>query len=163
LFGKQDIVLIQRITMKNCLLYILLMFSLNVLAQKEEGGRKILEEPGIQEILLKASLYEMINSLELNKADADRFSGLYSEYFYEMRKAEKKMPRAQGKLTNEEAEQIIRDEFDQAKRLISVREIYYEKFKKILSQVQILQMYEIERNISRKIIREAEDRRRPPK
>lgn len=163
MFGKQDIILIQRITMKNCLLYILLMFSLNVLAQKEEGGRKILEEPGIQEILLKASLYEMTNSLELNKADADRFSGLYSEYFYEMRNAEKKMPRAQGKLTNVEAEQIIHDELDQAKRMINIRETYYEKFKKILSQVQILKMFEIERDISRKIIREAEERRRPPK
>ena len=163
MFGKQDIILIQRITMKNCLLYILLMFSLNVLAQKEEGGRKILEEPGIQEILLKASLYEMTNSLELNKADADRFSGLYSEYFYEMRNAEKKMPRAQGKLTNVEAEQIIHDELDQAKRMINIRETDYEKFKKILSQVQILKMFEIERDISRKIIREAEERRRPPK
>lgn len=146
--------------MKNCLLLSLLMFTLYGWAQKEEGGKKILQEPEVQEILLKTSLYEIIHSLKLNKVESERFSVLYSEYFYEMRKAEQKMRRSQGKITELEAEQIINDEFNQAKRMIAVREVYYGKFKNILSPVQILRMYEIERDISRKIIREAEDRNR---
>ncbi len=151
------------IKLKIFLLLILTAVSFPILAQRQEGGRKILEDTGIQEILLKASLYEMINALDLNKKESTRFTDLYTEYFYEMRKAEKKMPRAQGTLTNRDAEQIIQDDFDMAKRMIAVRETYYGKFKEILTSIQILQMYEIERDISRKIIREAEDRRQPPK
>ncbi len=151
------------IKLKIFLLLILTAVSFPILAQRQEGGRKILEDTGIQEILLKASLFEMINALDLSKKESTRFTDLYTEYFFEMRKAEKKMPRDKGALTNQIAEQIIRDDFDMAKRMITVRESYYEKFKEILNPIQILQMYEIERDISRKIIREAEDRRRPPK
>ncbi|GAB1474056.1 hypothetical protein MASR2M69_14970 [Bacteroidota bacterium] len=133
---------------------------LTIRAQGPEGGKKVLQDVRVQEILLKAQLYEISTSLKLSSSDLLRFTELYTSYFNEMRKAEKKPKRTPGKLSDADAEMIIKEDFSQAKRILNVRENYYEQFKTILSQVQILKMYDIERDINRKIIQEVEQRKR---
>jgi len=137
-----------------------LLTILTLRAQGPEGGKKVLQDVRVQEILLKAQLYEISTSLELTSSDLIRFTELYTNYFNEMRKAEKKPKRGQGNLSESDAEMIIKEDFSQAKRIMAVRENFYEEFRKFLSQVQILKMYDIEREINRKIIQEVEQRKK---
>jgi hypothetical protein len=139
--------------MKGILTVLAIFIGLSLQAQKPRDRET-------QEILLKAQLYEITAKLRLSRSEEMRFTELYTQYFWALRKAEVKPRRPAGKPTEAEAERIIKEDFAQPRRMLAIREAYYEKFKAFLSQDQILQMFDTERDISRKIIRESESRRR---
>lgn len=116
-----------------------------------------------QMILLNAQIYEITAKLRLSKSEEAKFIDLYKQYFWALRKAEIKPRRPQGKPTEADAERIIKEDFAQPKRMLAIREAYFELFRKFLSYDQILKMYDTERDISRKIIRESESRNRNPR
>ncbi len=145
--------------LKFFLSFLLLLAGPVVWSQGPEGGKKLLQDKRVQEILLKSQLYEISKTLDLPGPTLSKFNEIFTSYFYEMRDAEKKIRRPQGRLSDTESEQIILDDFAQAKRIMIVRESYYLQFKKILSSSQILQLYDLEREINKKIIKEAEERR----
>lgn len=145
--------------LKYFLSFLLLLTGPLVWSQGPDGGKKLLQDKKVQEVLLKSQLYEISNILDLPGSTLSKFNEIFTAYFYDMRDAEKKTKRPQGKLSELESEQIILEDFAQAKRIMIVRENYYQQFKKILTPSQILQLYDLEREINKKIIKEAEARR----
>ena len=53
--------------------------------------------------------------------------------------------------TETDARESIRNSFDHSKRILAIREKYYEKYSKFLSQKEIEQVYELERQAMRRL------------
>ena len=53
--------------------------------------------------------------------------------------------------TETDARESIRNRFDHSKRILAIREKYYEKYSKFLSQKEIEQVYELERQAMRRL------------
>jgi len=62
------------------------------------------------------------------------------------------------KFSDQEVEDIFIKQTDKSKRLLILREKYFYEFKRIMKPREIIQMYEIERDIMRKVQQEIRNR-----
>ena len=63
-------------------------------------------------------------------------------------------------LTDAEVEQQIKGRFVQSRRILDVREKYYNEFRKILSPKQIMKIYQTEQNNADKLKKEFDRRKK---
>ena len=63
-------------------------------------------------------------------------------------------------LTDAEVEQQIKGRFAQSRRILDVREKYYNEFRKILSPKQIMKIYQTEQNNADKLKKEFDRRKK---
>ena len=119
---------------------------------------------------------QMVNTLMLDDAAAARFVPVYQNYLKELRECrmmnrrhpssgqgtEQKGMKPQPKpvLTDAEVERQIKGRFAQSRRILDVREKYYNEFRKILSPKQIMKIYQTEQNNADKLKKEFDRRKK---
>lgn len=118
---------------------------------------------------------QMVGMLMLDDATAAKFTPVYQNYLKELREcgmmnrrqfpekpeteAADKKPEARPALTDAEIEKQIKERFAQSRKILDVREKYYDEFKKILSPKQIMKIYRTEQNNSVKVRTEFDRRK----
>ena len=99
------------------------------------------------------------NSLMLSDEVAEQFVPIYSSYLKEFRncahvdfrKEFGKGKMDKNNLTDEQIDKIITLRFEKCRKILDVREKYYLEFKKILTPRQIMKLYSIEHNLTKKV------------
>lgn len=108
----------------------------------------------------------------LDDATTAKFIPVYQNYLKELREC-RMMNRAKQRvegtgvkpepkplLTDAEVEQQIKGRFAQSRRILDVREKYYNEFRKILSPKQIMKIYQTEQNNADKLKKEFDRRKK---
>lgn len=108
----------------------------------------------------------------LDDATTAKFIPVYQNYLKELRECRmmnRAKLRAEGTgvkpdpkplLTDAEVEQQIKGRFAQSRRILDVREKYYNEFRKILSPKQIMKIYQTEQNNADKLKKEFDRRKK---
>ena len=147
--------------MKNRLAILLLVsslfFWLNTKAQKAERF------PLLHERLIQAKLGEIRLRLKLDQATFEQFRPIYLKYNREItsidfRKLARLMKVEADSLTAEEADQLIVNQLEGAKRMIEIRENYYKEFRTVLTPQQIIKLYQTEAELRKKVQEEVKRR-----
>lgn len=114
---------------------------------------------------------QIIKGLALDDATAAKFTPVYKQYMEEMRAtrimgsrrnpanrtaADKQTPKSVP--TDAEVEQAIKSRFAQSRKILDIREKYYNEFRKFLSPKQIQKMYNMEKHNGDKFRKEMNKR-----
>lgn len=96
----------------------------------------------------------MVDELGLDDATAAKFTDVYKKYMKEMNEARKlddglgkpkakpEEGQAPQRPTDEQVEKMIKARFAQSRKLLDIREKYYDEFRKFLSPKQIQRIYD---------------------
>ena len=147
--------------MKNRLATLLLVsslfFCLNTKAQNAERF------PLLHERLVQARLGEIKLRLKLDQATFEQFRPIYLKYNREItsidfRKLARLMKVDADSLSADEADQLIVNQLESAKKLIIIRENYYKEFRTVLTPQQIIKLYQTEAELRKKVQEEVKRR-----
>ncbi|MBR5541055.1 MAG: DUF3826 domain-containing protein, partial [Bacteroides sp.] len=116
--------------------------------EKKQGRRRMTME---QMVDMQAS--KIINDLGLNDKDSAKFIDVYRKYMKEMADLRKEyMPKkpdfkpGEGKmlpnLTDAEVDKMMRNRFIQGRKMLDVREKYYDEFRKFLTPKQAQKVFD---------------------
>ena len=135
---------------------VLLMLTLLSLGAQSQNSTRI---PPVRERILQAKLVEIRRSLNLDQATMQQFRPIYIQYEKEISGVninnQVRLMRANyDSLTSEEAERLVMVQLENAKKLIEIREKYYNKFKTVLTPQQIVKLYQTEATIRQKVMQE---------
>lgn len=145
-------------TILSTLLFVLtLLVSLNAEAQNPERF------PLLRERMVQAKLREIKLNLKLDQARFEAFRPIYLKYEREVsgvnfRNLAKLTKVDADSLSTEEADQLIVNQLEAAKKLISVREKYYKEFRTVLAPQQIIKLYQTEAELRKKVLQEMKRR-----
>lgn len=145
-------------TIFSSLLFVLTLFlSLN--AQSQNPDRF----PLLRERMAQAKMREIRLQLQLNQATFEQFRPIYMKYEREVstidfRNLARLMKVDADSLSSEEADQLIVNQLETAKKLISIREKYYKEFRTILTPQQIIKLYQTEAEVRKKVLQEMKRR-----
>ena len=120
-------------------------------AQPNKGGE-------IRDKMMRVQAGEIVSGLQLDERRSEQFKAIYARYFKEMsanESAKGSNIRSDSTITDEQADKLIRQEFEMLRRGLRIREKYYEEFRTVLSSSEIYRMYAIERQMRRRISTEA--------
>lgn len=98
------------------------------------------ERPSPEQILDHQSR-EMATLLELEGDKAESFIAIYKEFKAEIFKVKSSAKRPSKNQTDEEIEASIKAGFDISRKVLDIREAYYDKFREVLTPAQIQKMY----------------------
>jgi len=120
--------------------------------------------PLLHERIVQAKLHEIRSSLNLDQPTFMRFRPIYVQYEREITSIDyQKMARLMrvdaDSLSADEAEQLIVNQLETAKKLINVREKYYKEFRTVLTPQQIIKLYQTEAELRKKVMQEIKRRR----
>lgn len=147
--------------MKNILstlLFVLTLFvSLNVQSQNADRF------PMLRERIIQAKLREIKLSLNLDQATFEQFRPIYLKYEREVsgvdfRKLGRLMKVESDSLSTEEADQLIVNQLENARKLINIREKYYKEFRTVITPQQIIKLYQTEAELRKKVMQELKRR-----
>lgn len=119
---------------------------------------------------------QMVKALMLDDATATKFTPVYEKYLKELRECRvmNRKPRAekpQGteaaakkegqrpSMTDAEIATMLKNQFTQSRKMLDIREKYYNEFSKILSQKQIMKVYQQEKSNANKFKKEFDRRK----
>ena len=95
---------------------------------------------------------KIVTDLGLDDKTAARFTDVYKKYMKELDGVRKEFPlygvkgmkaKAQASIpTDEEVDKMMRDRFKQSRKMLEVREKYYDEFRKFLSPKQVQKVYD---------------------
>lgn len=95
---------------------------------------------------------KIVNDLGLDDKTAAKFTDVYKKYMKELDDVRKEFPlygvkgmktKAQASIpTDEEVNKMMRDRFKQSRKMLEVREKYYDEFRKFLSPKQVQKVYD---------------------
>lgn len=113
----------------------------------------------------------VVKQLELDDAKQDNFIAIYKKYQNELRschesmrnKFEKKNIKNHEELTDAQITERIEARFAQSRKILDIREKYYQEFKQILTPRQIQKMYRAEKEIQKKVHKEIGRRMNNPR
>ena len=123
---------------------------INAQADKPKGKREH-KRPTMEQIIQMQS-QRIVDELGLDDKTAAKFAEVYKKYMKEMddlrkqympvksdfKKDKPSMPKS---LTDAEVDKMMRDRFVQARKMLDVREKYYDEFRKFLSPKQVQKVY----------------------
>jgi len=135
-------------TMKKIIAFCLLMMVCvcQVCAQSDSQRKAQRQQ------LAKAQANHIAEKLELNGKKRALFIQTYCNCQKEIWALGPKSAAGKEKTDTEtDARQSIRNRFDHSKRILAIREKYYEEYSKFLSQKEIEQVYELERQAMRRL------------
>lgn len=147
--------------MKNTISILVFLSSLLVgLTAKPQNPNRF---PLLRERIIQAKLHEIRNNLKLDQATFERFRPVYLKYEREIaeidfRKMARLMRIEADSLSTDEADQMIVNQLETARRLIAVREKYYKEFRTVLSPQQIIKLYQTEAELRKKVMQEMKRR-----
>lgn len=153
---------------------LLLGSQLTLSAQTKTDREK--KQPPTPEQVVKMQTERMVQTLMLDDATTAKFTPVYGDYLKELREcrlmtrkpdAEKADVRAKKKeraaMTDDEVAAMLRNRFAQDRKMLDIREKYYDKFSKILTQKQILKIYQQEKTNANKFRKEFDRRKKGQK
>jgi len=119
--------------------------------------------PLLRERMVQAKLREIKLSLKLDQVRFEEFRPIYLKYEREVsgvnfRNLAKLTKVDADSLSNEEADQLIVNQLEAAKKLISIREKYYKEFRTVLAPQQIIKLYQTEAELRKKVLQEMKRR-----
>lgn len=119
--------------------------------------------PKLHERIVQAKLREIKLQLKLDQVTFDQFRPVYLKYEHEISDIDyRKLARFTridaDSLSTEEADQLIVNQMETAKKLIAVREKYYKEFRTVLSPQQIIKLYQTEAELRKKVLQELKRR-----
>lgn len=119
--------------------------------------------PLLRERIAQAKLREIKLSLKLDQARFDEFRPIYLKYEREVsgvnfRNLGKLMKVDADSLSTEEADQLIVNQLEAAKKLVFIREKYYKEFRTVLMPQQIIKLYQTEAELRKKVMQEMKRR-----
>ncbi|WP_303010629.1 hypothetical protein [uncultured Bacteroides sp.] len=153
----------------------LLMGSqMSLSAQNKE--RKEKRQRPTPEQMVRIQTDQMVRTLMLDDATAAKFTPVYEKYLKELRECrmmnhKPKTEKAQGTktvakeeapksvMTDDEIAAMLKNQFTQSRKMLDIREKYYNEFSKILSQKQIMKIYQQEKSNMNKFRREFDRRK----
>jgi len=155
------------------ILAVLLMGSQMTLSAQNSDNKERKQRP-TQQQMMQMQVDQMVKTLMLDDATAAKFTPVYEKYLKELRecrmmnhkpRTEKaKVTDANAKkerpsMTDDEIATMLRNQFTQSRKMLDVREKYYNEFSKILSQKQILKIYQQEKMNANKFKKEFDRRK----
>jgi len=118
-------------------------------AQDNEQGKKRSRKRMTMEQMVDMQSRKIIGDLGLDDKTAARFTDVYAKYMKEMNDLRKeympKRPEAGKKPsmpTDAEVDKMMRDRFKQSRKMLDIREKYYDEFRKFLSPKQVQKIYD---------------------
>lgn len=118
-------------------------------AQDNELGKKRSRKRMTMEQMVDMQSRKIIGDLGLDDKTAARFTDVYAKYMKEMNDLRKeympKRPEAGKKPsmpTDAEVDKMMRDRFKQSRKMLDIREKYYDEFRKFLSPKQVQKIYD---------------------
>lgn len=97
----------------------------------------------------------VVDMLKLDDATAAKFTPIYREYINAkstLRRNGMKNRRPQkGNITDSEAEKIVKERLNASKKILDIREKYYNKMAKVITPTQLLKIYDMEQNFDNKM------------
>lgn len=148
--------------MKNILTILLLVFTLftGLNGQSQNPERF----PAIRERIAQVKLREIRFNLRLDQPTFDQFRPIYLKYEREIsainfRNQARLLKMDADSLSAEEADRLIVNQMENAKRLIHIREKFYGEFKTVLTPQQIIKLYQTEAELNKKVMQEMKKRR----
>ena len=119
--------------------------------------------PLLRERIAQAKLREIKLSLNLDESTFERFSPVYLKYEKEISGVDfRKLARLTNvdadSLTTEEADLMIVNQMESARKLIDIREKYYREFRIVITPQQIIKVYQTEAEIRKKVMQELKRR-----
>ena len=166
--------------MKTKFMYVLLaalmVGSLTTISAQNKDNKDKKQRP-TQEQMIQMQTERMVKSLMLDDATAAKFTPVYEKYLKEVRdcrmmnhKPRMKKDAPQGTdansatpqkptMTDADIAQQIKGQFAQSRKMLDIREKFYNDFSKILSQKQIMKIYQMERNYADKFKKEFDRRK----
>lgn len=147
--------------------------QLSLSAQNKANQEK--KQRPTPEQMMQMQTNQMIKSLMLDDATAAKFTPIYQRYVKELRECRMmnikprvkkdatqateatKTPRPA--MTDADIAKMLKDQFAQSRKMLDIREKYYNEFSKILSQKQILKIYQQEKSNASKFKKEFDRRK----
>lgn len=108
----------------------------------------------------KAQFKEVVETLQLSSSKASELEPVYAQFMRELRPEKHHRFNPMEPMTEERIEEMTRAKLAMAKHIATVREKYYDIFRKILSPSQIEKMYQAEREIMRRVKQESKLRKK---
>ena len=157
------------------ILAVLLMGSQMTLSAQNTDNKEKKQRP-TQQQMMQMQVDQMVKTLMLDDATATKFTPVYEKYLKDLRecrmmnhkprteKAKTQSTDANAKkerpsMTDDEIATMLRNQFTQSRKMLDVREKYYNEFSKILSQKQILKIYQQEKMNANKFRKEFDRRK----
>ena len=152
---------------------VLLMGSQMTLSAQNTDNKQKKQRP-TPEQMVQMQTKQIVKTLMLDDATAAKFTPVYEKYLKELRecrmmthKARTEKTKGQGtdakkerpSMTDDEIATMLRNQFTQSRKMLDVREKYYNEFSKILSQKQILKIYQQEKMNANKFKKEFDRRK----
>ena len=160
------------------ILAVLLVGSPMTLSAQDKEGNKEKKQRPTQEQMMQMQTNQMVKALMLDDATTAKFTPVYEQYLKELRecrmmnrkpKAEKtqqgtevagKKEGQRPSMTDADIAKMLKDQFAQSRKMLDIREKYYNEFSKILSQKQIMKIYQQEKSNANKFRKEFDRRKR---
>ncbi|MBA4409168.1 MAG: hypothetical protein Q8S54_19260 [Bacteroidota bacterium] len=142
----------------SALLFILTLFSgFDALSQNPD------RLPLVHQRMVQAKLREIRFQLNLDQATFEQFRPVYLKYEREIsgidfRNLARMMKVDADSLSSEEADRLVVNQMETARKLISIRERYYKEFRTVLSPQQIIKLYQTEADVRKKVMQEMKRR-----
>lgn len=155
----------------------LLMGSPMTLSAQNKGNKERKERPTAEQMMQRQTDH-MVKALMLDDATAAKFTPVYEKYLKELRQcrtmghkprvkkdatqdananAAKDAPKSA--MTDAEIAKILKDQFAQSRKMLDVREKFYNEFSQVLSQKQIMRIYQMEKSYADKFKKEFDRRK----
>lgn len=147
----------------------LLMGSQVALVAQENGNKERKQRPTPEQVA-QMQTNQMVKALMLDDATAAKFTPIYQNYLKEVRECRMMNRRPRMKrdeaskqegqkpqrpaMTDEEIAKMLKGQFEQSRKMLDIREKYYNELSNILSQKQIMKIYQQERNNAAKFQKE---------
>ena len=145
---------------KLSILLVLILLITGIPAKSQNGVRF----PLLRERILQAKLREIKLRLNVDPGTFEKFRPIYQKYSQEISEIDffklgRMMKINSDSISAEQAEQMILNQMESAKKIISIREKYYKEFRTVLTPQQILKLYQSEAEIRNKVTEELKRRR----
>ena len=154
------------------ILAVLLMGSQMTLSAQNTDNKEKKQRP-TPEQMVQMQTNQMVKILMLDDATAAKFTPVYEKYLKDLSECRmmnrrerprnnnaEATPATKPVLTDAEIEKQIKDQFAQSRKILDVREKYYDEFRKILSPKQIMKIYRTEQNNANKLKKEFDRRKK---
>ena len=141
-------------------MFLITLLLISLPTKSQNSGRF----PLLRERITQAKLREIKMKLNLDPKLFEQFRPIYVRYSFELLdinfyKLGKLMTIEIDSLSTEEADQLIVNQIEIAKKIISIREKYYKEFRTVLSSQQIVKLYQAEVEMRKKVQAEVKKRR----
>lgn len=127
--------------MKNLFLFLSFLVGASISAQHHLSKEKL-------ELIQKIKTEKIITELQLSGQNRAKFTELYQEYHSEKQRIISKFKGKEitDQMSEEQALEKINESFEVAQKLLDNRKFYIQKFLKILTPKQVLQIHKIEKS-----------------